>query len=64
MTKEKRILLRMSIITFTLSVITFSLYFNSDRCLKIYNAGFWLIFTGGMCFGVALPHIKRFFSKD
>jgi len=60
----KKFYLRRVLISLVFSILTFTLYFNAERCLKPSSAGFWLIFVSGMSLGVALTSFILYLRKD
>jgi len=60
----KNLYLRRASISLALSAITFTLYFNAERCLKPSSAGFWLIFVSGISLGVALTWFILYLRKE
>jgi Na+-driven multidrug efflux pump len=60
----KNLYLLRVLIGLVFSILLFTLYFNTERCLKPGNAGFWLIFVSGMCLGVALTNFVLYLRKE
>ena len=64
MRNEKKGSLRSAITTLFIGIVPLAIYLDSDRCLKITSAGFWLIFAGGMCFGVSISMFRNWIKKE
>jgi Na+-driven multidrug efflux pump len=60
----KKSYLQRVLISLVFSILTFTLYFNTERCLKPSSAGFWLIFVSGMSLGVALTFLILYLRKE
>ena len=64
MSTVKKNYLQRVLINLAFSILTFILYFNTERCLKPSSAGFWLIFVSGMSLGVALTSFILYLRKE
>jgi hypothetical protein len=60
----KKSYLQRVLISLVFSILTFTLYFGTERCLKPSSAGFWLIFVSGMSLGVALTFFILYLRKE